>query len=116
MSDTKSKHTPGPWEQGRTLTTRETTRWTQERLAANDATEACMVFANFSSSDNGKGRVLVARCERAEDASLIASGPELLDAAKAAWNCIAELSPTQARVEVAQALQAAIAKATGGAP
>jgi len=39
---------------------------------------------------------------------------QLLAAAKAAWNCIGELPPTQARVEVAMLLQAAIADATGG--
>lgn len=50
---------------------------------------------------------------QAADARLIAAAPELLEAAQAAWNCIAELSPTQARVETAQMLQAAIDKATG---
>lgn len=33
----------------------------------------------------------------------------LLEAAQAAWVCIGELPPTQARVEVAQMLQAALA-------
>lgn len=46
-------------------------------------------------------------------AHLIAAAPDLYEAAQVAWNCIAELSPTQARVEVAQMLQAAIEKATG---
>jgi hypothetical protein len=41
------------------------------------------------------------------------AAPQLLEAAQAAWNCIAELPPTQARVEVAQLLQAAIEQATG---
>lgn len=50
------------------------------------------------------------------DATLMAAAPELLAAANAAWNCIAELSPTQARVEVAQMLQAAVAKAVGEQP
>lgn len=54
--------------------------------------------------------------EQAEfDARLIAAAPELLEAAQAAWNCIAELPPTQARVETALLLQDAIAKATGAA-
>ncbi len=45
------------------------------------------------------------------NARLMAASPALLAACEAAWNCIAELSPTQARVEVAQMLQAALAKA-----
>ncbi len=40
---------------------------------------------------------------------------ELLEAAQAAMQCIGELSPTQARVEVAQLLTAAIARATESA-
>jgi hypothetical protein len=43
------------------------------------------------------------------------AAPKLLEAAQAAWNCIGELPPTQARVEVAQMLQAAIEEATGSA-
>lgn len=41
---------------------------------------------------------------------------DLLQAAQAAWNCIGELQPTQARVEVAQMLQAAIERAIGEQP
>jgi hypothetical protein len=44
---------------------------------------------------------------------LMKAAPKLLEAAQAAWNCIGELPPTQARVEVAQMLQAAIEEATG---
>lgn len=33
---------------------------------------------------------------------------KLTEAAQAAWNCVAELPPTQARVEVAQMLQAVL--------
>jgi hypothetical protein len=47
------------------------------------------------------------------DMRLIAAAPNLLEAAQAAWNCIAELPPTQARVEVALLLQGAIEKAIG---
>lgn len=47
------------------------------------------------------------------DMRLIEAAPALLAACEAAWNCIGELSPTQARVEVGQMLQAAIAAATG---
>lgn len=48
------------------------------------------------------------------DARLIAASPDLMDAARAAMICIGELSPTQARVETMQALQAAVEKAGGG--
>jgi hypothetical protein len=47
------------------------------------------------------------------NARLIAAAPDLLEAAQAAMNCIGELPPTQARVETAQMLSAAIRKATG---
>lgn len=47
------------------------------------------------------------------DVRVFCAAPGLLAAAQAAWNCIAELPPTQARVEVAQMLQEAIEKATG---
>lgn len=88
-----SKATPGPWS-----------------IKAEFENE-CVVF--------GGDRMI---CECYEDgeeqtdedranARLIAAAPDLLAACEAAWNCIAELSPTQARVETAQMLQAAIAKA-----
>jgi hypothetical protein len=95
-----SKHTPGEWH------------WDSDEM--------------FSSSDNirhvrwrvctlGKTITQIYRNdEHAEaDARLIAAAPELLEALKAAEQCIGELSPTQARVEAMQMLQAAIAKATG---
>jgi hypothetical protein len=54
----------------------------------------------------------IVHCRTEERAKLIAAATELLSAAQAAWNCIGELSPTQARAEVGQMLCAAIAKAT----
>ena len=75
-----SAHTPGPWTQGRTLLTPQTRDWPEERWVENDKFERRMVFANFSSVDRGIGRVRIAVCESAEDARLIASAPDLLDA------------------------------------
>lgn len=40
-----------------------------------------------------------------ESMRMLSAAPKLLEAAHAAWNCISELPPTQARVEVAQMLQ-----------
>ncbi len=54
--------------------------------------------------------------ETRANARLIASAPELLKATQAAWNCISELNPTQARAEVVQMLQAAIEQAIGEEP
>lgn len=47
------------------------------------------------------------------DMRLIEAAPDLLAACEAAWNCIAELPTTQARVEVGMILNLAIAKAKG---
>ncbi len=48
------------------------------------------------------------------NARLIAASPDLLEAAQAALNCIAELPATQARMECFRLLQSAIAKAGAG--
>lgn len=56
-----------------------------------------------------------AREEALANATLYAAAPDLLNAARAAADCIDELWPRQARVEVVQLLEAAIAKATGAA-
>ncbi|KDC15344.1 hypothetical protein [Bordetella bronchiseptica] len=64
---------------------------------------ACQRYAR----SNGSSHAIAA-------AALLAVGaPELLESAHAAWNCVAELPPTQARVEAARMLTAAIAKAKG---
>lgn len=108
-----AKHTPGPW---RLSPESERAEW----IADADAAHA------IDADDPVDGRLFevaavwgIDRSDREDDRSLanarlIAAAPELLEAAQAAWNCIGELSPTQARVETAQLLQAAIAKATGG--
>ncbi|MET0210352.1 MAG: hypothetical protein ABW220_15005 [Burkholderiaceae bacterium] len=96
----EAKHTPGPW-----------TYFPKEKYAEHHVsvplpgrTFKQALFPDGCPTANAEA-----------DARLIAAAPELLEAAQAAWNCIAELSPTQARVEVVQMLHAAIAKAEGGA-
>ena len=101
------KHTPGPWVVDAAT----------DRNVVGVADEAgnpiCEIYHGLD------GWTIPSKCTtkewKLERARLIASAPELLEAAEAAWTCIAELAPTQARVEVAQMLLAAIAKATGGA-
>lgn len=72
-----SAHTPGPWKQGYTLSTEVTRRWTAEQWAQNDARERRLVFANFTSKDQGSCRRLIAVCESEDDAPLIAAAPDL---------------------------------------
>jgi hypothetical protein len=59
------------------------------------------------------GSQITSMAEVQANSRLIATAPDLLAAAQAAMQCLGELPPTQARVEVAQMLTAAIAKATG---
>lgn len=96
-----SKHTPAPW----------IVRFRADGssyISMGDPSKGPHKAADlFLTADGGESDLA--------DARLIAAAPELLEAAQAAWNCIAELPSTQARVEVAELLLAAIAKATGGA-
>jgi len=71
-------HTPGPWRQGFTLLTDATRRWTPEQWQQNNARERRLVFANFTSLDQGSSRKLVAVCESEADARLISAAPKLL--------------------------------------
>jgi hypothetical protein len=111
-----SQHTPGPWSQGYTLTTRQTRRWSPEEIAANDARERLMVFSGFTHLDEGQGRERVALCYRAEDARLIAAAPELLEALESAADELERLMTwhgTEVRASVLRDARAAIAKARG---
>jgi hypothetical protein len=91
-SEAATGHTPGPWV--------ATPYGDVMPRGANYLVASC-------SSKSGMYRDYEA------NARLIAAAPQLLEAAQAAWNCIAELPPTQARVEVALMLQESIAAATG---
>ena len=66
-----SKHTPGPWSQGTTLMTGQTKNWTPEQIEENNRRERRMVFSRFSAEDKGRSRVMVALCDREEDAERI---------------------------------------------
>lgn len=94
-----TKHTPGPW-----------------LLHPCDEALVTINRRPFPQHMSVLGHSQVADAEDYANAQLIAAAPELLEACQAAWNCIAELTPTQARVEVAQLLQGAVEKATGAAP
>ncbi len=72
--------TPGVWSRGRVLKTTETIRWTEEEREHAEELENKMVFANFSNKDAGKSRNIICRCEKKEDARLIAAAPEMLEA------------------------------------
>ena len=74
--------TPGPWSQGRTLKTEQTRHWPKEEWERNEQHEKRFVFANFSARDEGRGRVLVAECQREEDAALIVKLKAAADAEK----------------------------------
>jgi hypothetical protein len=107
-----AQHTPGPWRQGYTLTTKQTQCWTPEERAANDRRERLCVFANFTFSDEGRGRVLVAACRREEDAQAISVLPDLLKLCRAIdAHYSGSLDHQPAFVSMARA---ALVKATGG--
>ncbi|MEL6237049.1 MAG: hypothetical protein AAFO57_00270 [Pseudomonadota bacterium] len=82
-----AKFTPGPWS-----------LWGKADPSQVIACDGGFVAQTVGGNDEANAR-------------LIAAAPELLEAVEAAIQCIGELSPTQARVEVMQMLQAAVAKA-----
>lgn len=73
------------WCRGITLNTPQTKTWSKEQLAANDEIERSMVFANFTATDKGRSRLLVAtvaqeNADYESNANLIAAAPDLLRA------------------------------------
>jgi hypothetical protein len=102
------EHTKGPWLIKRMLGgTASVIIGGVKRKYTNGIGQDQLFMVCGVQDDNGGDAAQTA------NANLVVGAPELLEACNAAWNCIAELSPTQARVEVAQMLQAAISKATG---
>lgn len=93
-----TKHTPGPWRSAQALID-------DNDCVIESATNQRMICECYEDGETQND-------EDRANAKLIAAAPDLVEAAQAAWNCIAELSPTQARVESAQMLQSAITKAT----
>lgn len=81
---TSGKATPGPWAQGKLLSTATTRQWSREVWEEVQTTETRQVFSNFRASDEGRGRKLIAVFERPEDARLGAAAPDLLEAVYAA--------------------------------
>ncbi|MFG0231783.1 hypothetical protein [Achromobacter sp. 413638] len=92
-------HTPGPWRIGK----------------CHGAVVADVPVNAGLDNDHieAYGGHLIAESIAICNQPLIAAAPDLLAGAEAAWNCIAELPSTPARVEAAQLLINAIAKAKG---
>ena len=65
------QHTPTPWRQGMVLSTARTRSMKPLVYDAARYEESRRIFAHFTAADEGRGRIHVATCERAEDAKLI---------------------------------------------
>lgn len=115
---TQRSATPGPWAQGKLLSTNQTRGWSQEIREEVQAQEKLCVYACFNEADQGKGRKLVATFLRPEDAVLGAAAPDLLDAVFVALPYVEDAldSPIFKKGVVKKAvaqLRAAIEKAEG---
>lgn len=69
------KATPGPYFQGVTLLTPKTATWSQEQLDRNNSIERKMVFARFSSQDQGRSRIHIGTLECDDDSAMFAALP-----------------------------------------
>ncbi len=85
-------HTKEPWSRGQLLNTAITRTWSKEAREAAEEEERQYVFANFSPSDEGRGRKLIARVFPGHDFEdnhrLITAAPNLLFAVNAAISVI----------------------------
>jgi hypothetical protein len=97
-----SKHTPGPWE-----TDRDNIHTGQIAIIHH-----CL---NNNWVEVWSPNWPIDEAEQEANARLIAAAPEMLEALRAAWNCILDLPGTQAQVEATELVYNAIAKATGEA-
>jgi hypothetical protein len=103
--DMETKHTPGPWEvtSGDNYEIRSPLMPREyPHQFKNDSTGDFVAYIGNHAKDFGYA-----------NANLIAAAPDLLAAAEAALNCVAELPENPARAELAQMLTDAIAKALG---
>lgn len=98
------RYTKGPWSINFTKVNGGITRWHIAGPVHGSCYPICSHVIEGEPDFN----------EQMCNVALINASPELFEAAKAAMQCIGELPPTQFRVEVAQMLQAAIAKAMEG--
>jgi len=71
----------GPWTQGRLLDSRDMQNWNITQKERAERAEQRMVFSSFHTEDQGRSRILVASCDRVDDARLIAAAPDLYEAA-----------------------------------
>lgn len=75
-------HQPGPWRQGKLLSTKQTRQMYESlrhKLAEEEKHE---VYANFHDYNEGQSRVRVATVVRLEDVPLIVAAPDGLAIAK----------------------------------
>lgn len=121
------QHTPGPWnwymsDKGQAmLATPDRGRLYVMQTVRCGMQGATVRFAKWGEGERGRRGGYMCKAEEFlrdgvlmhPDALLIAAAPDLLAAAEAALNCVAELPENPARAELAQMLTAAISKALG---
>ncbi len=103
-----SKHTPGPWVVHDHPT--DPYQYGHHVTTADGLTVCSVTYQLPVSTPHG-----VEEATRVANAHLIAAAPEMLEALRAAWNCILDLPGTQAQVEATELVYYAIAKAKGEA-
>lgn len=92
LRELEAKAAPGPWTQGITLMTAQTRRWNQDQIRVSNSVEAKMMFANFTSEDQGRSRRFLAKFEDEKDAEVCVKSrnalPNLLSALELAVDAL----------------------------